>query len=215
MSNDVLWNDDEKVQLIKNWWKKNGTWATTAIVVVLLAIAGWQYWQRHQAAQAEQASMAYEQLLTSEQQQPQATQDLAKQLKKDYSGSPYADYAAFTLAKAAVDKSNLAEAEQQLQWVIDHSKTDVNTQLARIRLARVFIADKKPQQAINTLNEKRLTIYPGLSQMVKGDAYVALNKIDLARTAYQNASKAINKQAGLWHIVQMKLNDLPAATEQK
>jgi predicted negative regulator of RcsB-dependent stress response len=214
MSNDVLWNDDEKVELIKKWWKKNGNWAITAIIVALVAILGWQYWHRHLAKQATQASMAYEQMITSERTQPKATLDIANEIKKNYSGSPYADYAAFTLASIALQKNNYSEAEQQFKWVISHSNVADNQQLAHIRLARVFIANQQPQKAIETLNDENLTIYPGLAQLIAGDAYLALNNIDLARKSYQKALANIEKNAPLFQLVQMKLNALPSQGSQ-
>ena len=218
MANDVIWNDDEKVELIKKWWKHYGNWVVGAIVFVLIAIVAWQYWQRHEISRAATASATYEEMITSLEQQPKAAQDIAAQLKQNYSGTVYADYAAFTLTKMAIERKDYPEAETQLQWVIDNSNTQVNEQLARIRLARVLIADNKAQQAITVLNAKKIPIFPGLSALVEGDAYQALGKVDFARNAYKKAIDNLDKKAALWQLAQMKLKDLPAssaaATEQ-
>ena len=45
--------------------------------------------------------------------------------------------AAFMLARDAVIKKNYSEAENQLNWVIDHSSISFIRQIARIRLARI------------------------------------------------------------------------------
>ncbi|MFO7642581.1 MAG: tetratricopeptide repeat protein, partial [Candidatus Competibacteraceae bacterium] len=38
------YNDDERVDDLKKWWKDNGASIIAGIVLGLIAIFGWQYW---------------------------------------------------------------------------------------------------------------------------------------------------------------------------
>ena len=109
--------------------------AITAIVIILFAIVAWQFWNQHKLKQAEQASLAYENLLASEQNAPATTASLAEEIKQEFSSTPYADFAAFILAKHAIDQQDYVGAVTQLQWAIDHAASKNLEQLARIRLA--------------------------------------------------------------------------------
>lgn len=207
MAEDILWNDDEKVEQLKKWWKKYGNLLSTAIVIVLAGLVGWQYWQRHETKISAQASIEYENLLASEQTQPTATANLAEELKKNFSSTPYADLAAFMLAKKAIDVQDYATAIRQLQWVVAHARSKNLAELARIRLARIFLAQDHAQAALDILNTN-LQVYPGLGALLKGSAYQALGKLNQARIAYQFAVTHLPSQTTLSSLASMKLNDL-------
>lgn len=209
MSNDVVWNDDEKVDQIKKWWKKYGNSTITIILIVMVGSIGWQFWNRHELKQAEQASVAYENLLASEQAAPKTTNSLAEEIKQKYAGTPYADFAAFILADSAVNHNDYNEAVVQLRWAVKNAASDNLEQLARIRLARVLMAQNQASNALKILHDKKMTIYAGLAAMVSGDAYKMLGNIDQARIAYQAAIAELPKDTQLIPLVNMKLNDLP------
>lgn len=213
MSNDVLWNDDEKVDQIKKWWKKYGNMTVTIILVAMIASIAWQFWNRHELKQAEQASIAYENLLASEQAAPKTTASLAEEVKQKYSGTPYADFAAFILADQAVERNDYDSATVQLRWAIKYAASDNLEQLARIRLARVLLMQNQASNALKILHDKKMTIYAGLAAMVSGDAYKMLGNIDQARIAYQAALVELPKDTQLIPLVNMKLNDLPLNKE--
>ena len=70
---------------------------------------------------------------------------LAEQLKADYSGSTYAQFAALHLARVAVAQNDLAEAQAQLRWVLGKADKGSDTaQIAQLRLARVLAASGEP-----------------------------------------------------------------------
>jgi predicted negative regulator of RcsB-dependent stress response len=211
MADEMLWNDDQKVEQIKKLWKQYGNLASAIVILVLITILGWQFWQRHEAKSAEQASIAYENILTSQQVSPAATANLAQQLKEQYSSTPYADFAAFILAKTAIDRGNYQQAAQQLEWVVEHTHSEVIEQIAQLRLARVWLMLDKPQNALDTLQRKAVTIYPGLAALVRGDAYGAMGETDNARQSYQVAITKLPKETELWSVASMKLNNLPAS----
>lgn len=211
MADDVLWNDDQKVEQIKKWWKQYGNYAFAALFAVALGMLAWQYWHRHELKESEQASIAYENVIGSEQMAPQTTASLAQQVKQQFSSTPYADFSAFILAKQAIAKNDYASAATELQWVVDNAHAKAIEQLARLRLARVFLAQQQPQKALTVLQNKTMNIYPGLTALIEGDAHVALGDVAAARKNYQAATLALPKQSALLPLANMKLTDLPVS----
>jgi predicted negative regulator of RcsB-dependent stress response len=81
--------------------------------------------------------------------------------------------------------------------------------VARLRLARLQIQLKQPQQALTTLQEIDEKAYLPEIAAVQGDAYVAMNNIPLARENYRQALTSLPEEAILHQIVSMKFNNLP------
>ncbi len=205
---DITLNDDEKLHQLKEWWKKYGNWVSTIIIVILLAILGWQYWQHHKTVTATQASMLYDQLMVSATNNDAVnTAAEANQLINNYSSTPYAKLAAMVLAQQAVNAGKLDAAAQQLQWVIDHSQQPMLSQLAQLRLARVLIAQNKPAQALQVLAGAE-QIYPGATAAVRAQAYIALGQFDKARSELQQTIQGLPADSSLLPILQMQLNSL-------
>src|SRR5579871_4833416 len=98
---NVYMNEQEQIQIIKDWWKKYGLSVIIGVILALAISWGWRYWQQHQQQTAEQASALFEQMLVlSTNHQPFAA--AADQLIKNYPRTPYAALANLTLADQAV-----------------------------------------------------------------------------------------------------------------
>jgi predicted negative regulator of RcsB-dependent stress response len=72
-----------------------------------------------------------------------------------------------------VDGGDLDKAATELQAVTDHSKDNALALIARLRLARVEIAQKKPDAALATLNGLKAGAFEPRYHEVLGDAYYA------------------------------------------
>jgi predicted negative regulator of RcsB-dependent stress response len=109
----------------------------------LLIAGGWQYWQNYRNKTLTRASILYDEMLTFRaQNNTQGAIVHAKKLLHRYSSTPYAQMAAFMLAREAVLKKNYSEAEKKLRWVMEHSKEASMKEIARIRLARIYYTKK-------------------------------------------------------------------------
>lgn len=198
-----------ETQRFKYFWKKYGNAITTIILIVLLIIVGWQYWQRREVKLTTQASAIYENLLVSyANQNSTQAQALANQIIDDYSRTPYATMAAFLLAKQAVDQNQLNVAIDKLQWVIKQTRDPSFKAIAQIRLARVLLASQQPTQALEILNAVDAKDFLAEADAIKGDSYVALKQFPQAKTAYQQALIAMQKDSPLYAYVEMKLNNV-------
>ncbi len=79
-------------------------------------------------------------------------QVLVGDLEHNYSSSPYVDQAKLAAARVYVESNELDKASSELQAVSQHAKDPHLALLARLRLARVQIAQQKPDDALATLN---------------------------------------------------------------
>lgn len=207
--------EEEQVEALRRWWNENGR-STIAIIVLALAGGfGWQAWQTHDVGQQEQASELYQALLRAVD-APESLQgaqgvELAEQLKSDFGGSHYAQFAALQLAAMAVGDGNLAEAEAQLRWVLGKASAGSDTaQIAQLRLARVLAASGDADQALGILTQADPGPYGASYAVAQGDILLAAARRDEARDAYNQAMILVagGGQGVNLSVLQQKLQSL-------
>ena len=156
---DQYRTEEEQVEALRRWWDENGRSTIVAIVIAVSLSFAYQTWKGNAERQRENASDLYQAMLQSMVgAQGDAAMEgqgvaMAEQLKSEYGGSTYAQFAALHLARLAVDKGELAEAESQLRWVLGKADKGSDTgQLAQLRLARVLAASGDSDQALAILD---------------------------------------------------------------
>ncbi|MEN9503755.1 MAG: hypothetical protein RI964_3040 [Pseudomonadota bacterium] len=200
--------DDEKVEELKAWWKENGTSVMVGVALSIVALFGWDYWKSWKANTAAEASALYTQTSkTAKADLVKALPDVQK-LQNDYASTPYAVIASLQTAQQYAEKGDYEAAVTALKWVIDHSKDEGFTQLANIRLARVLLAMKKPDDALKIVNQTYPAAYQSLLEELKGDIYATQNKLKEAREAYEKAISST--EGGSTELIQMKRDNLGA-----
>jgi len=140
--------------------------------------------------------------------------ELGREIIGRYPTTTYAVLTSLTMAQQAVDRADLNGAAAQLQWAMEHSKLPELKQLARVRLARVLVAQGKPQQALQQLTNG-MASFDAMVEEVKGDAYLALGKRADAYSAYSKALKGYAKVPEKQQLLRMKLDDLADAGTPK
>jgi predicted negative regulator of RcsB-dependent stress response len=207
--NDYV-NENEQWDAIKLWWKKNGLPFFMVVTIGLAAGFGWRYWQSYQETHKQEASQLFDQFLSvqTEASDPTISDRIIDELKKNYRHTVYTPLTALFEAKTAVEKNDLLKATEKLQWALETAKPPELKQIIRVRLARVLLADKKPDQAMHLLEKIDSPGFSSIISQVKGDIYLAKNQTDSARTAYQNALNTMPSSA-LKTYVDMQLNQLP------
>lgn len=212
--------DEEQIEAIKGWWDENGTSVVVGIVLILVVLFGARYWESSQSSMRELASDIYTQLAESVQANVDLDIDdnelnsalvLHEELKNDFSNSIYSRYSALIIARLYVQRSELESAASELQWVLDNpslgflkSIDDELSLTARSRLARVVLAQGNAEGALLLLDEVEAASFAGVFAEIKGDAYLALNRIEDAIESYQTALNAGTNT----EIVELKLNDI-------
>ena len=183
--------EDEQLRALKEWWSENGRSVIAGVVIGIGTLIGWKSWNVYQEQQALEASAKYNAIRSSAlSQNLDGVIVLAEELKKDFKSTPYASLAAMILAKAKAEKGETSEVVNNLQWVIENSKQESVATIAKLRLARVYIADQDIEKAEALLNESYPVAYTSLLQELRGDMLSAKGEIQAAREAYDSAINA-------------------------
>jgi predicted negative regulator of RcsB-dependent stress response len=155
---------------------------------VSAAVAAWNGWQWYQRSQAAQAAALYDTLQKAARANDlKATREAAGSILENYPRSAYAALAALVSAKVQFQAGDLKTARAQLQWVVDHAKSDEIRSIATLRLASVLLDDKEPEAALKLLEAKPGPGFEALYAAQRGDILAAQKKRSEARAAYRAA----------------------------
>ncbi len=202
--------EEEQLERLKEWWSKNGKFVIAGLVIGLATVIGLRMWTDTRNSEAEAASQQYEQLLGLVEQGDSAqAEQIAGTLLTEYSSTPYASLAKLMLARLKVEQGDLVAAATFLRQVMDNAKQEEIRQLARLRLARVLLADGKADEALSVVEGADSAVIQADSEIIKGDIYLAQGKRAEARAAYE---RAMVLGAENQRLLQMKLDDLALAS---
>ena len=213
-------SEEEQIEAIKNWVKKNGVPVLLGIVVVLAATFGWRAWKGHQLKIDAQASAVYQQMMAGLQQSMgdatdvnamKVAQDAADTLIKSWPNSAYADYAHLALAKQAVGRAAYDQAIDQLSQVVAKPANKALGYTASLRLARVYLQTGKLDEAKKIVTGFFPQAWQGEVLELKGDVLAKQKDIKGAQDAYGAAASAYGDNAAAARL-QMKLNQLQASS---
>ena len=211
-----LRSEEEQLEVVKRWWKENGTSLIAGAVLAAAGVFGWNAWQNYQEGKSEAASARYQQLInmtagtTLEEDQLSAAQALIDELTDDYGNTLYAELAQLLAARLAVQQGDLSAAKQALQDVASNSSRRYVQSLAWLRLARIEVAEGNPEAALALLDQPISDALAAQQANVRGDAFLAQNQPEQARDAWQTAQSIAQTQNQPLYGVQFKLDDLGA-----
>jgi predicted negative regulator of RcsB-dependent stress response len=202
-------SDKEQWEEIRTWVRENGLWVVAGVALAAAALQGWRWWQGHLDARGAQASAAYTRMIEALEKgdRTQAFVQLG-QLERDYPSSPYADQGKLLAARVYVESNELDKAAHELETVTTGAKDHELALVARGRLARVEIAQGKPDAALATLNAAEPGAFAARYHEVRGDAYYAKGDKAGALKEYRSASG--NPDLGDAALLDLKIADLAA-----
>ena len=204
-----LRTEEEQLEAIKRWWKENGTSLVAGVAIAVAGLVGWNTWQGYQENQAEAASMRYQHLIDlADRGETDAARRLVAEITDEHGRTLYADLALLLDARLAVDAGELGDARQALEQMIETSERDYLQGLARLRLARLQLAEGEAQAALDMLAEDIPSALAAQQADVRGDALHALERPDEARQAWQEALVIAEQRNQPIYGVQLKLDDL-------
>jgi predicted negative regulator of RcsB-dependent stress response len=209
---DDYLSEKEQWEWVKAQVRENGPAVILAIAVALAVVLGWRWWQGHQDARQLQAGGKYVQMVQALERgdRSQALVVLGE-LERDYAGSPYTDQAKLLAARVYVDDGQLDRAAGELAGVAEHSRDHDLALVARLRLARVQIAQSKPDAALATLgSEAGAGAFAARYHEVRGDAYYAKGDKAAALTEYRSAQSAGEGTDAA--LLSLKIDDLSPGT---
>jgi len=206
---EIYDTEEEQVEALKRWWKENSTSIIVGLVVGIVMILGWNYWQDHKKAQSAQASATYDQLLKAlDEDKKESAVKLAERMREQFKGTEYAAFSGLFEANLKTQQGDLAAAKQILKTLAAESNKQLSN-IAKIRLVRLMLATGEYEQGLQVINDvdpKAAASYSANYDELVGDLYVALDRLDEARTSYQNALRDGQPSP----LLQFKIDDLAA-----
>jgi predicted negative regulator of RcsB-dependent stress response len=202
--------EQEQVAELQAWWNQWGSLITATIVAACVAFAAWQGWRWYERSQAAQAGALFEALAHGAQAgDAKALRDADGALLENFPRAMYASMGALVAARFYFDRNDLKSAKAQLQWVLEHGRTDDVRDLARLRLANVLLDEKAYDQALKALDEKHAAAYDAEYAAARGDVLVAKDQAAEAKAAYQLAlDKAGSGNNAFRESIRMRLEAL-------
>ena len=202
--------EQEQVAELRAWWKQHGNLIVSAITAAALAFAGWQGWRWYERNQAAQAGALYDTIVrASRAGDAKALRDADGALLENYPRTLYASLGALIAARFYYERNDAKGAKAQLDWVLEHARTDDFRDLARLRLAAILLDEKAYDEALKLLEAPHAAPYETQYAALKGDILVAKGQPAEAKAAYKLAlEKAEALDAQFRESVRMRLDAL-------
>jgi len=214
---DEFLSEREQAEQLRQWLRENWIWLVAGVVLTLGGYYGYRWWESRVATRSLAAGERFAAMLDAI---AAGKKDeglrIADEVTGAYADTPYADQATLVLARLDVDAGNLAAAEGRLAGVAAGSKDPDLRIVARLRLARVQLADGRYDDALASLDavatpalDPRVLELRGDVKLAQGEKAAAL---DLWRRA-QDAMKADPAAGGLidTELLALKIDELGAA----
>jgi predicted negative regulator of RcsB-dependent stress response len=206
--------EDQQLEAIKKWLKENSPSLIFGVLAGLATLFGWRYYIDHQHVHAMQGSDLYMQVVQSvaSERVDDKTIDIHNQLLNEYTNTPYAALSALLLAKSEYQKGNVDAATAQLQLAIKYAADEETKQVANLRLASVYIEQKKFDEAKTALDTSHESAFEAQYEELRGDLYAAKGDMAEARKAYDSAIDLQGFAASRW--LKLKRQNLDNVTEE-
>lgn len=208
--------EQEKIASLKAWWERYGNAATSIVLGIAVAVAGYNVWHWYQRDQVAKAAGAYDELQRAVVAKDTGRlRELTGVLLDKYGSTAYAEMGAMLAAKTNLDSGDAKTAKAQLQWAIDHAVDPEYRALGRLRLSGLLLDEgdydgASKQVAANTASELSVPFQASFADR-RGDIDIARNKLDDARREYTAALALLESRAdarGYSNVVQLKLDGL-------
>lgn len=199
--------EEQQLEALKKWWKENSTSLLLGLSIGLISLGGWNYYVNNQQGHREQASDLFMYVMRQAEVDKidDTGMDKANQLIADYADTPYASLSSLALAAYEYEKGNAEAALSHLQWVNAHAVEEETRHIARLRLAKILLSQKKYDEVEAWLISEHPPGFVSRYEELKGDLYVAKGQLEQARVAYD---KAIKQSSAASRWLQLKRQDL-------
>jgi predicted negative regulator of RcsB-dependent stress response len=202
------YDEHEQSERVKQWLVKNGSNILTGILLVIAAIAGWQWWQNKQLNKGQEAANQYQIFINALQKNdvPKAVV-LGESIITNYSKSDLAFFAALRLAKLQMAQSKPDLALQALEKAMTVANTESNKELVNLRIAQLYLSQNKLTEASKKLSSYKPSFFPAGYAEAQGDLAMANGKRNEAAAFYLTALNTLASTAGSRGLLELKLSN--------
>lgn len=188
---DEYLSEREQADQLKHWLRENWLWLVAGVTLGLGGLYGYRWWGAHQSARSLQAEQRLSVMLDAlTRNQRDEGLRLAGEITGKYADTPYADQATLVLARLDVESGEFAQAAARLAQVMDSSRDPDLALVARLRLARVQLAQGRHDEALATLDGVKERAVEARVAELRGDVLLARGDPAAALEAYRRAQSA-------------------------
>ena len=222
-------SEKEQIEAMRSWWKENGRFVISGIVLGVVILVSWNRWQAHRETTGLEASELFETLAVEVNDGDlEDAESSAASMYDDYGSTTYAALSRLAMAKLYMENGRDQDAADTLSALLEsHSRSGIpligplqaflgvadlsELQLVgRLRLAKIYLYQDKHGDAIELLSGQEESSFSARFDETLGDAYAALGQVADANAAYERAMlDDVSAPTVDRALVQMKLVDLP------
>lgn len=214
---DEFLSEREQAEQLRQWLRENWIWLVAGVALTLGGYYGYRWWETRVATRSLAAGERLAAMLDAiAAGKKEEGLKLAGEVTGEYAGTPYADQAALVLARLDVDNGDFAAAEGRLAKVAAESRDPDLQVVARLRLARVQLAQGRYDDALASLDAvKAPAIEPRVLEL-QGDVKLAQGEKAAALDAWRRAQEAVKADPSAAgqvdaELLALKIDELGAA----
>ena len=205
---DEYLSEKEQWERLLTGLREQAPWMLAGVAVVAAAFGGWHLWQVRTEHRALEAAGLYSQALDAFTRNDLAGGvKIADRVVQEFSGSAYSDQVNLAAARVQAEALQLDQAGARLTQVLHNTHDPGLALVARLRLARVQIAQGKPDDAVETLDAVPAGAFRARYAEARGDALLAKGDRDGALKQYQEA-RASGSDTVDAELLDLKINEL-------
>ena len=211
---DEYLDEREQAEQLKQWFKENWLWLVAGIGLGLGGLYGWQGWNEYLDGRSRDAGQRFTEMLQAfDAADRKRGNELADEIVRDYGSTPFADQATLVVARVHAEAGELDQAAGKLKQVMDGSDDAELALVARLRLARVQLAQGSHEAALATLDGAKAPAIEATVEELRGDVLLAKGDRAGALAAYEKALAAGGADAGLVEpeLLKLKIDQLAGA----
>lgn len=182
------YDDFEQEKLVKDWIKNNWFTIALGIFLGLGGVFGINFYKANQQEQRFELAAKYKEFSGAmELLEFDDAQSTLSEMEKSSGMSFYTLEGHLLLAKEYVAKNELEKAVKELKAVVDSKPDQLLTEFAKLRLARVYNAMQKHDDALSQISAISTESFLSIAKEIEGDAYIAKGDLEKAKAAFVDA----------------------------
>jgi predicted negative regulator of RcsB-dependent stress response len=215
---DEYLSEHEQAEQLRQWLRENWLWLVAGVVLGLGGVYGYRWWNAHQASRSQEAEQQFSAMLDAfGRKQREEGLQIAGKITGEYTDTPYADQTLLVLARLDIESGDLQAAATALRNVMDSTRDPDLALVARLRLARVQLAQGSHDEALATLAAVESPAVAARVAELRGDVLMARGQAADALAAYRQAQSAAEegKTADSMvdqELLRLKIDELSATT---
>ncbi len=218
---DEYLSEREQADQLRRWLRENWIWLVAGVVLTLAGYYGYRWWEARQAARSAAAGERFSAMLEAiGAGRREDGVKIAGEVTGEYADTPYADQATLVLVRLDVDAGDFAAAEAKLARVADGSKDPELRTVARLRLARVQLAQGRYDAALASLDAVSTPSVDARVLELRGDVLLAKGDKAGALDHWRMADAAVSAKPGSAaqldsELLKLKIDELGALPDAK